>query len=72
MHIFPGGNWGRESKRAVISQFAQKAEECISLLDISSLLCLTSLSGSWQLNTPSRKHKFKLSACECRSVIVTH
>lgn len=56
-HIFQGGNWGRESECIVISQFAQKAKECIGLLDISPLACLTRMSGSWQINTPSRKKK---------------
>lgn len=30
---FSGRNQGRESERVVISQFAQKSEECIGLLD---------------------------------------
>lgn len=69
MHIFQGENWGREGEHVVISQFAQKTEECIGLLDISSLHCLTPLSGSWQLNTPLRKTQ---AVYECRSVIITH
>lgn len=33
---FSGRNRGQESERIVISQFAQKSEECIGLLDISN------------------------------------
>lgn len=54
MHIFLGGTWGQESECVVISQFAQKTEECIGLLDITPLPWLTPLSGSWQLNMLSR------------------
>lgn len=32
---FAGRNRGRGSERTVISQFAQKSEECIGLLDMS-------------------------------------
>lgn len=33
---FAGRNRGRESECIVISQFAQKSEECIGLLDMSN------------------------------------
>lgn len=57
MHIFQGGDWGRESECVVISQFAQEAEECIGLLDITPLSCSAPRSGSWQLDAPSRKEE---------------
>lgn len=66
--------WGRADECVVISQFAQKAEECVGLLDITPLCRLTPHSGSWQLTRLSHKKTETLNVygVNTRGVIITH